>query len=111
MSPDDASPPQGRSIKDRLLLLMTAAPLLYLPVMISAVASTGLYDSPPLWTLIGFAAMFPVSWAIMAFVIVHVTTRNKRLDSNERIMWVALLFFFSIVIAPVYVWKYCRSGK
>lgn len=59
-----------------------------------------------MFLLIGMAML--ISFALMIYYIVHVVN-NKRIDSNERLVWILVFIFANMIGYPIYwymrIWK------
>ena len=103
-----------------LLGIATIWPFIYFPFFIGAMflimslAPADGGDAPPI-----FALIFPVIFllhlitildgiGLLVFYIVNVF-RNERVNQDQRLMWILLLFFLGLIVMPVYwylnIWK------
>lgn len=93
------------SVRGLAIFAVSTLPVACFPLL-AAVALIDGVNPVPIWYFWFIVVATLSSMALMVFAIIDVTKRNRSLGRDDKMMWLSFLFFFNVIVLPVYIWRY-----
>lgn len=57
------------------------------------------------WIILLFVSVI-LEWFLIIFYMLHINSKNKKINSEKKVLWIISIFLFNIISIPIYWFKY-----